>query len=72
MTTMETKDVSPTIRNKAAKLAKSSGENVVVYETVIGRRTVQLIATESQYKNSPHKDEIKFIALLDNQGSYIS
>jgi sensor histidine kinase regulating citrate/malate metabolism len=63
--------VKNTIRNKAAKKAKETGENVVVYEATVGKQKVQMITTVSMFEKCPNRNDVEFIAVIDENGNYV-
>ena len=63
--------VKPTTRHKAAKLAKVSGENVVIYQAEIGKKIVQPIATESEWNACKNKDKVAFVVKVDENGNNV-
>lgn len=65
------KSVKNTIRNKAASKAKETGEHSVVYEAIIGKKKVQMITTVSQFEKCPNRNDVEFIAVIDENGNYV-
>jgi len=63
--------VKNTIRNKAAKKAKETGEHSVVYEAPVGKKMVQMITTVSMFEKCPSRPDVKFVAVIDENGNYV-
>ena len=71
MTTTANKTISSDIRTKAARKAKITGENTVVYEAVIGKENRELLATATQWENAPETTRANFLAVVDENGNYV-
>ena len=63
--------VKSTMRNKAAKLAKASGENAIIYQGEQGKRVTQMITTESAWNSCPNKIKVVFLAKVDENGNNV-
>ena len=71
MTATKNKTVSSETRNKAAQKATSTGEHTVVYETVIGKKSHQLLTTLSIWGKAEYNPEVTFIAVIDSNGNFV-
>ena len=63
------KSIGHHIATKAAKLAQTTGENVVVFIGEINDKAIEMIATVSQFDASPMKASLEVLGTIDSNGN---
>jgi len=71
MTVTMSQTISPSKRDQAAKLAAKNGEPTAVVASQMNDKPIQMLFSVSVIENSPRKDDIEVIAVIDKNGNYV-
>lgn len=71
MTITMSQPVSTVIRDKASAQAASCNENIAVVASEINGKPVQMLFPISIVENSPNKDSLEVIAVIDKDGKFV-
>jgi hypothetical protein len=71
MPTSTNKLISSSAIQRAARMAKESGQNVVVYLGQVGIKDIEICVTAKVWEAAPEKPGVKFLAVIDENGNYV-
>ena len=58
-------------REKAAQMAEQFNENVAVVASEMNDKPIQMLFLVSVVENSPNRDKIEVIAVIDKKGNFV-
>lgn len=71
MTSTMSQSIKTAKRDQAANLAAKNGEPTAIVASVINDEPVQMLFSVSVVENSPNKDNIEVIAVIDKDGQFV-
>ena len=71
MTTKTNKVISTEAIRRAANMARTTGQNVIVYEAEVAKRKCEICVVQKVGEQSQEKEDIKFLAIIDENGNYV-
>ena len=70
MTITMSQTIKPATREKAANIAKRTGEKTAIVLSRINDKEVQMLAPVSKVEQSEHRDSIEVVAVIDQYGQF--